>query len=353
MLILINAEPNRAGCRLRWWNLKKAAENHHQTVKQISLPSEKIFRRKELPKACLILPHRLQRVIRKILLKTNQLWFLINLAAADSIVTGKPNDPRLLRALRFARCFRTKIIVDACDIKPSYTNINEAFEIATHITLPTQRLIAKIPPKERHKVRIIPDSLDRESLPGERQAELITFKESTSSDIVWFGVIEASGPSDRPSFSLFCDQIKASIQNLEKHKSSITLVCSRSNEALQHLKQNLAPSSLTCISKEWSLQTMREELGRPGIVVIPYPEPIENCPKSANRIELSLYAGKKVIVNGLLPSLDLELQRHVIIRKRLINPEEIAKHLINITAIRHYLDEKQNRIDQLWYQLLH
>lgn len=235
MLILINAEPNRAGCRLRWWNLKKAAENHHQTVKQISLPSEKIFQRNELPKACLILPHRLQRAIRKILLKTNQLWFLINLAAAHSIVTGKPNNPSLLRALRFARRFRTKIIVDACDIKPSYTNINEAFEIATYITLPTQRLIAKIPPKERHKIRIIPDSLDRESLPGERQTELITSKESTCSDIIWLGVIEASGPSERPSFSLFCDQIKASIQNLEKHKSIITLVCSRSNEALQHL----------------------------------------------------------------------------------------------------------------------
>ena len=97
---------------------------------------------------------------------------------------------------------------------------------------------------------------------------------------------------------------------------------------------------------------MREELDRPGIVVIPYAEPIKNCPKSANRIELSLYAGKKVVVNGLLPSLDSELQRNVIIRKGLINPAEIATQLVNTDAIRHYLDEKQHRIDQLWCQLL-
>ncbi len=351
MLILINAEPNRAGCRLRWWNLKQIAKRKHQILKQIYFPSEKRPLEEYLPRLWSVLPKSAKELLQHIAL-IRHARFLTALILARVVVTGKPNNIRLIHCLRIAKRFGTKIIIDACDIKTSYTNINEAFAIATFITLPTQGLSVKIPPKERHKIRIIPDSLDRESLPHERQADRIASKENTGTDILWFGVIEAKGPSERPSFSLFCDQIKASIQQLETHESSITLVCSRSNEALQHLTQTLAPSSLPCSCKEWSLQTMREELDRPGIVVIPYPEPIENCPKSANRIELSLYAGKKVVVNGLLPSLDSELQRDVIIRKGLINPGEIATQLVNTAAIRHYLDEKQNRIDQLWCQLL-
>ena len=352
MLVLINADSKRAGCRLRWWNLNQIAKSTHLSVKLNHFPSEKRLLEEYFPKFWSILPKSIKRLIQRIAL-INHIWFLITLISACVVVTGKPNNPRLIDCLRVARRFGTRIIIDACDIKPSYTNINEAFAIATYITIPTRGLIAKVPPKERHKIRIIPDSLDRESLPREGRIDRIAFKERTYNDILWFGVIEASGPSERPSFSLFCDQIIVSIQQLETHQCRVTLVCSRSKEALQYLTQKLSPSSLPCSSREWSLQSMREELDRPGIVVIPYPEPIENCPKSANRIELSLYAGKKVVVNGLLPSLDAELQRHVITSKSVINPGEISTKLVNTAAIRHYLDKKQDRINQLWCQVLH
>ena len=353
MLVLIEADPNRAGCRLRWWNVKRLAEQQGRTVKHLTLPSEKRLSKHDLPAFSRRLPKSMRLWLRDLAPKLRRARFLLNLASARVVITGKPNDPRLIDGMRFARWFGTRLIVDACDVKPSYVHIQSAFALASHITLPTEALVDAIPTQQRHKIQVIPDSLDRACLPTPSQQPEPHLQEPQAGlNIFWFGVIEASGPAERPSFALFCDLIAEAIDRLQRHQASITLVCSRSDDALHYLQERLAPNTLPCIGMDWSIHNMREALARPGLALIPYPTPVEGCRKSANRMELALYAGKTVLVNGRLPSLDQVLREHVVEVGAGINEASLHISQEGATAVRHYLDRKQELIDQHWSRLI-
>ena len=349
VLVLIEADPNRAGCRLRWWNIKRLAEQQGTAVRQLSLPSAKRLSKHDLPRFCRRLPKGIRLWLRDLPPTLRRAKFLLTLASARVVITGKPNDPRLIDGMRVARWFGTRLIVDACDVKPSYVHIQDAFALASSITIPTEALIAAVPERQRHKIKVIPDSLDKACLPttSERPPD-----PHPTLNILWFGVIEASGPAERPSFALFCDLIAASIDSLQKHQASITLVCSRSDEALQHLECRLSPNTLPCEAVDWTINNMRQALARPGLALIPYPTPVECCQKSANRMELALYAGRTVLVNGRLPSLDQALREEVIEIDARLEEAWIMARKQGSTAARRYLDRKQLLIDQQWCELI-
>ena len=349
VLVLIEADPNRAGCRLRWWNVKRLAEQQGTAVRQLTLPSEKRLSKHDLPRCCRRLPKGLRLWLRDLAPTLRRGKFLLALASARVVITGKPNDPRLIDGMRVARWFGTRLIVDACDIKPSYVHIQEAFELASSITIPTEALMAAVPERQRQKIKVIPDSLDTACLPT--SSERLPGPPPTL-NILWFGVIEASGPAQRPSFALFCDLIATSIEWLKQHQASITLVCSRSDEALRHLERRLSPNTLPCEAMDWTIDNMRQALARPGLALIPYPTPVDRCRKSANRMELALYSGKTVLVNGRLPSLDEALREHVIEVGKGINEAFVHTSQEDASAARHYLNRKQELIDQQWCELI-
>ena len=348
LLVLIDADPNRAGCRLRWLNLERLAKTQGIKVQLLSQPSEKPLSKHDLPTLCRRLPKEMRLWIREVVPKLRRIWFVLTLARARIVVTGKPNDPLLIDGMNIARWFGTRLIVDAYDIKPSYLHIHKAFELASCITIPTKKLGAAIPIEQHHKIHVIPDYLDKACLPKTHQR-----KESHSpANILWFGVIEADGPSKRPSFKLFCDFIATSINQLELRNVSITLVCSHSEAAVRYLKEILSPHTLPCTVMEWSLANMQKALAQPGLAVIPYPTPINNCQKSANRVELALYAGKTVLVNGELPSLDPVLRKYISEIKTNIDLAATTRLETSLTTIRNHLDKKQSLIDERWQSLI-
>ena len=99
---------------------------------------------------------------------------------------------------------------------------------------------------------------------------------------------------------------------------------------------------------------MHQALSHPGFVILPYPEPVESCEKSANRIELGLCAGKVVISNGTkLSSLENSLSAYVMpLPKRSLNASDLdfegPKQYEQAVETRRILDEKQGRINCLW-----
>ena len=104
---------------------------------------------------------------------------------------------------------------------------------------------------------------------------------------------------------------------------------------------------------------MQKALASPGIALLPYQEPIASCDKSPNRLELAFYAGKTVMVNGRLPSLDQELTGAMIEIDHCIDQSMLNQHQDNLIKqkeskqmARRHLDHKQTTIDQLWAKLL-
>ena len=351
MLVLIEADPNRAGCRLRWWNVKRLAEAQGRAVRNLTLPSEKRLSKHDLPAFSRRWPKSMRLWLRDLAPKLRRARFLLSLASARVVITGKPNDPRLIDGMRFARWFGTRLIVDACDVKPSYVHIQSAFALASHITIPTEALVDAIPTRQRHKIQVIPDSLDRACLPTPSPQPTPHQQEPQAG----LNILVRRHRSKRPrgtTVCAFCDLIAGAIDRLQQHQASITLVCSRSEDALHYLQERLAPNTLPCTGMDWSIHNMREALARPGLALIPYPRPVESCQKSANRMELALYAGKTVLVNGRLPSLDEALREHVNDVGAGIKEASLHTSQEGGTAVRHYLDQKQQRIDQQWSRLI-
>tara|TARA_B100002052_G_scaffold291962_1_gene312790 strand:- start:683 stop:1888 length:1206 start_codon:yes stop_codon:yes gene_type:complete len=359
VIVLIEADPRRAGCRLRWFKLHHLATQQGIRVVKLQLPSNKLLSKHDLPKITQKLPKGIRLWLREVGPKLRRAQFLFTLARSKVVVVGKPNDERVIDGMQFAKRFRTSLIVDACDIKTSYRYIQKAFDLATYITLPTKHLGAKIPAKHHHKIRIIPDGLDTTCLPNNTTDAAPRKTPKSPLNILWFGVIEASGPSERPSFSIFCDVIAQSIDVLQQNQATITLVCSHSQAAQAFLAKRLRSKSLACQAMEWSQESMQQALASPGIALLPYQEPITCCDKSPNRLELAFYAGKTVMVNGRLPSLDQELTAAMIEIDRCIDQSMLNQHQDNLVKqqrtrqmARRHLDHKQTTIDQLWTNLL-
>jgi hypothetical protein len=99
---------------------------------------------------------------------------------------------------------------------------------------------------------------------------------------------------------------------------------------------------------------MRQALSRPGFVILPYPEPVESCEKSANRIELALRTGKVVISNGSkLSSLENALSAYVMrLPADSLNARDLefagTKQYEQAVESRRILDERRDKINCLW-----
>ena len=128
-------------------------------------------------------------------------------------------------------------------------------------------------------------------------------------------------------------------------------MCSRSDEALQHLECRLSPNTLPCEAVDWTINNMPGP-GQTWPGFDPLPDTGRMLPKSANRMELALYAGRTVLVNGRLPSLDQALREEVIEIDARLEEAWITAGKQGSTAARRYLDRKQLLIDQQWCELI-
>ena len=352
IIVVVNLDSSVAGCRLRWLSISQQSDTSlgHQ-VKSIYLDDRDSQRKfvALFERAISKIP-KLKTFYLKIRLKLR----LRRIAKADLAVFGKPYGQQHMAAMKIAKRQNTAIVSDFCDF---HSGLNNVFLEAAHysdlITVPTINLANRIRAETYKHTIVIPDKLDYCVLPSSSALDALpdTLHPST---VLWHGLAFANNEPTY-SFRIFCRVISCSEGIISNRGLNVEIVCESSDRAKEYLTGHLsADSSLDICSDCWSPDSMRRALSIPGFAILPYPEPVETCEKSANRIELALCSGKVVISNGSnLSSLENTLSTHV-------NP--LPKDSLDISDLRfqgrrqyeqaiearHLLDERCTQINHLW-----
>ena len=356
-IVVINPDSSVAGCRLRWlWFIQHSEisskhqvqsvffDNHYSKIKLISLFERAVFRFSRFRSCYLKIRRRLR---------------LSRVAKADLAVFGKPYGQDHMEAMQIAKRHNTKILSDFCDF---HSRLNDTFLEAAHysdvITVPTNALASRIYAESSKYPIVIPDKLDYCVLPGISALEQLSDGLQPKT-ILWYGLTFAN---NEPTYSFrnFCRIVSGSEDLIINHGLYVEIISESSDRAKDYLIANLRADSLIELhSCQWSLISMRQALSRPGFVVLPYPEPVESCEKSANRIELALCAGKVVISNGSkLSSLENALSAYAIrLPADSLNARDLVfsgtKQYDQAVESRRILDERRDSINYLWGEAIY
>ena len=342
-ILLINAKKESAGCRLRWLILEEVCRE--EKIKPLATEyleitttiSKKTKRRTRLSLA----PGIMVIQIIKIAIR------LLTSREIKSVATGKPSSRTLLTVLLICKALGKLVIVDICDLDQNNKYTIAMLRVADIVTTPTRQLADKIRYYRDGDIIIVSDQLDYTCAPDKNA----TTNDQTL-DLLWFGNLEKKGKITRESFTAFCSVVKKSAPFLAQNNISITIVSQRAEDAREHILDAIGNASIQCESLEWSPKTMRSALSKKGFALLPYEEPIKNCAKSPNRIELALYSGKVVLSNGYLPSLDAELRKYVTV----YNNNQLDESILKIpnrskdeaAQARFAIEKKQAQIKQKW-----
>jgi len=355
---IINPNPLQAGHRLRMlYLLESQALRSHCNVyaNYLTHPIKLNFQKAgPLRKFLEIVYWGLKIEDRSLLLKFAYLF-----ASSSTCVFSKPYHAYHLKAMKIARFFGKRIISDFCDFHESRSEFIQAALLSDIIVCPTETLAARVKSISGSKASfsVIEDMLDpvakANPSPLLKAHEIQTEKPT----VLWFGLAFA-GDEPTHSFRHFSQLSINCLQEINRLGFTIEVVCEDPERSIQFLSEHANLSLQGKVKAiEWSPNSMRNALARPGIVVIQYPEPVSSCEKSSNRIELALYLGKEVYTNGWPPSLDAELKPFVNILTgstlpssalTLNDPNLVEKKSI----VNAYLDQKQNRIQQKWDELI-
>ena len=340
-ICLINTREESAGCRLRWLTLEEICiyyKYEHLSSKRLELPTI-LGRIKKEPNT----PRALKNIIKAL---KNAAQLLLN-RRINSVVTGKPSSRAILLLLLACKTFRKTVIVDICDLDWSKKYTLSAIKIADIVTTPTEYLADEIKHIRKKPLVVISDKLDYACLPSHKNVST-----NEPIDLLWFGNLEKEGAIRRESFAIFCKIIKNSRAFLIKNNISITIISPRAQDSLEMLLRAIGNTSIHCESLKWSPITMQSALAKKGFALLPYKEPIESCTKSPNRIELALYSGRTVLSNGILPSLDTELQKYITICSDNRIDETALKALKKskntLEETRALIEKKQTKIKEKW-----
>jgi hypothetical protein len=352
-VLIVNPDNTAAGCRLRWGSILEI--NDIQKKINIALVDlEDCFGDSwllsRILRAISTIP-RLKSFCQKIRLYLRLLLF----AKADLAIFGKPYGSHHMEAMKSAKRHNTKILSDFCDF---HSEFNDAFlEAARYsdvITVPTAALASRIYAETSKYPIIIPDRVDYCVLPSNSVLEMLGNNSLQSKSILWFGLAFANNEPTY-SFKEFCKIVSCSEDLISIHRLYVDLISESSDLAKDYLVASLSADSLIEIhSCQWSPHSMRQALSQPGFVILAYPDPVENCEKSANRIELGLYVGKVVISNGAkLSGLENSLSAYVVsLPKGSLNASDLhfeaSKQYEQALETSRILDEKQGRINCLW-----
>lgn len=357
IVLLVNPISEAAGCRLRWLNIRDLSSKSKSIhVTTVTLPillarpkSKRTFFSKKWYEYCL----------KKILWRFESVLALFKIVNADFVVFGKPYTHGHVKAMQTARKWNKKIISDFCDFhSSSHSNFLVAASLSDIITAPTKLLAKRITEETGKDITLIPDYIDHQILTLTKSLSSRFLPSPTKYTLLWFGLGFTNG---KPTESLqsFCQLIAASSGVLASQNIEIEIISENANITESYFAN--AMSSYLPIkfrSIQWSPEAMASALLSPGFAIIPYPEPIELCEKSPNRIELALYQGKVVISNGkYLPSLDEELVHYV---------RDLPLHSLSMTdlqfvlndqeaqvqKVREFLDAKQLIVKELWLSLV-
>jgi hypothetical protein len=309
-IVIVNPEYTVAGCRLRWGSILEINDiKQKNTIELVDLgdwcgdswlPSKVVQAVSTFP--------RLKSIYQKIRLRLR----LLRLAKANLAIFGKPYGAHHMEAMKSLKRHHTKILSDFCDF---HSELNDAFlEAARYsdvITVPTPALASRIYLETSKETTIIPDKVDYCILPSNSALDKLADNMHPAT-ILWYGLAFANNEPTY-SFRIFCRVIACSEDIISNRALSVEIVSESPNRAKDYLTNQLSANSLAEVcSGQWSFDSMRQALLSPGFVILPYPEPVDSCEKSANRIELALCSGKVVISNGSnLSSLEHSLSTHV------------------------------------------
>jgi len=340
-ICLINAREESAGCRLRWLTLEEIClYNKYEQLSSKRLEIPTILRRiRKESKTSRALSNIIQalKIAAKLLLNRR----------IKSVVTGKPSSRAILLLLLACKTSRKTVVVDICDLDWSKKYTLAAIKIADIVTTPTEYLANEIKHIRKKPLVVISDKLDYACLPSHNNVAT-----NEPIDLLWFGNLEKDGAIRRESFAIFCMIIKNSRTFLMKNNISITIVSPRAQDSLEILFRAIGNTSIHCESLKWSPLAMQSALAKKGFALLPYKEPVKSCKKSPNRIELALYSGKTVLSNGILPSLDAELQKYITICRNNRIDESALKALKEskntLEQTRALIENKQTKIRENW-----
>ena len=351
-IVVVNPDRSSAGCRLRWGTILEIDDiQTNFNIQAITLGDS--FGDGRLVSNIL---HALSKIprLKSFCLKILFRLRLLCVAKADLAIFGKPYGAHHIEAMKSAKRHKTTILSDFCDF---HSGGNHAFlEAARYsdvITAPTTALASRIYAETSKYPIVIPDKVDYCVLPGNSILDELGNSLQPES-ILWFG-LAFSNNEPTYSFRDFCRIVSSSESLISNLGLYVEIISESSCLAKDYLLSSSRADSLMEVdSCQWSLNSMRQALSRPGFVILPYPEPVESCEKSANRIELALCTGKVVISNGSnLSSLENVLSAYVVpLPKDSLNASDLgfegAKQHEQAIESRRILDEKQSRINCLW-----
>jgi hypothetical protein len=351
-IIVVSPNKTAAGCRLRCLSIIESADiNLRYQVELVNL--ESLCSRNRL---IALFERGISKIprIKCCYLKIRLRLRLLRVAKADLAVFGKPYGQHHMEALKIAKRHNTKILSDFCDF---HSGFNDTFLEAAHysdmITAPTTTLASRIYAETSKYPIVIPDKLDYCVLPGNSELDRLSDGLQPKT-ILWYGLAFANNEPTY-SFRYFCRIVSSSEDLIINHGLYVEIISESSDRAKDYLIANLRADSLIVLhSCQWSLISMRQALSRPGFVILPYPEPVESCEKSANRIELALRTGKVVISNGSkLSSLENALSAYVMrLPADSLNARDLefagTKQYEQAVESRRILDERRDKINCLW-----
>lgn len=309
-IVIVNPEYTAAGCRLRWGAILEINDiKQKYTIELVDLGNccGDSWLSSKVLQVVSTFP-RLKSIYQKICLRLR----LLCLAKANLAIFGKPYGAHHIEAMKSLKLRNTKILSDFCDF---HSELNYAFlEAARYsdvITAPTPALASRIHLETSKRTTIIPDKVDYCILPSSSALDKLADNMHPAT-ILWYGLAFANNEPTY-SFRIFCKVIACSEGVISNRALSVEIISEAPNRAKVYLTNLLSANSLIVVcTGQWSFDSMRQALLTPGFVILPYPEPVASCEKSANRIELALGSGKVVISNGSrLSSLEHSLSTHV------------------------------------------
>lgn len=328
-----------SSCRLRWLNIKNInlsiVDSHFSVgewlpIKKAALPVDA--------------SHSLQ-VLAKCYDALRLIWMIL---FARLLIFGRPVHSWHSKAFCFAVILRKPVLSDFCDFDADKDSRYIKFaQMSKIVTVPTPALAKRVSKVSTSMVHVIEDSLDIHGLNIPRNFGLLE-----AIDVLWFGM--ASTPDGATeSYAKFCSIVKNSYSSLVGMDVQVTVICNDPKHAQACFDSIVGATSFPVRILEWNIPTITKHLKLPGVAIIPYPEPVENCYKSPNRIELALYAGRRVISNGILPSLDKALRPWVkTLDNDCLQESDLVSHfhrgIEGLVIVRDYIDRKQDVIQAQW-----
>jgi len=339
---------NEAGCRLRYAAIKDLSKkaNRDNSVKCYWIDTN-------TKDSSLI-----SRIIYKLTKPFRQIYLI---TSSEIIIFGKPVERLHLLMMAIAKALGKKIISDFCDFRIDKKGFYlKALNLTDAVTCPTTNLALYIQENTELKPILIPDILDPVGL-ATNNRDLFLHNMGQPLSIIWFG--RAGGLDSSPLSTSFVKLAVHLIENRKLYSDQAIEIIIISNistdiDCLMRAVLHDNNPRLTYTSVDWSEDNIRKILPLPGYAYIPYDEPVEQSLKSANRIELALFYGRKVLSNStLLPDIDVQLKKYI----TAVPPDltsldflsfDVSQQLRQINEVTPYLLSKRQRILERWEQLL-